>query len=73
LIVISFTNLTVCIGKIVEELAQKLREKFGDRVEQVILFGSYARKKFGEESDLDVLVIGNVKLDEVIDVSYPLS
>ncbi|MBO8179727.1 MAG: nucleotidyltransferase domain-containing protein [Archaeoglobus sp.] len=29
-------------------------------------FGSYARKKFGEESDLDVLVIGNVKLDEVI-------
>ena len=54
------------IGKIVEELAQKLREKFGDRVERVILFDSYARKKFGEESDLDVLVIGNVKLDEVI-------
>ena len=61
------------IDKIVEELAQKLREKFGDRVEQVILFGSYAREEFGEESDLDVLVIGDVKLDEVIDVSYPLS
>ncbi len=59
--------------KIVEEFAQKLREKFGDRVEQVILFGSYARDEFGEESDLDVLVIGNVKLDEVLEISYPLS
>jgi len=36
-------------------------------------FGSYARGEFGEESDLDVLVIGDVKLNEVIDVSYPLS
>lgn len=61
------------VDKIVEELAQKLREKFGDKVEQVILFGSYARDEFGEESDLDVLVIGNVKLDEVLEISYPLS
>jgi|GEM_PF-5660033 predicted nucleotidyltransferase len=33
------------IDKIVERLAQRLREKFGDRVEQVILFGSYARER----------------------------
>ncbi len=43
----------------------KLREKFGGRIDQVILFGSYARKGFQEESDIDVLVIADrVKLKE---------
>ncbi len=60
------------IEKIAEELTQKLIKKFGDRVEQVIIFGSYARGELKKESDLDVLIIGDVKLDEVIGISFPL-
>lgn len=58
---------------ILEELTQKLIEKFGDRIHQVILFGSYARGEERDESDLDVLVVGDVRLDEVIEITYSLS
>ena len=61
------------IDMIVKELTQKIAEKFGDRVEQVILFGSHARGEAKEESDLDVLIIGDVGLDEIIEITYPLS
>lgn len=61
------------IDMIVKELTQKIAEKFGDRVEQVILFGSHTRGEANEESDLDVLIIGDVGLDEVIEITYPLS
>ena len=61
------------VDMIVKELTQKIREKFGDRIEQVILFGSYARGDEEEESDLDVLIIGDVKLGEIIEVTYSLS
>jgi predicted nucleotidyltransferase len=61
------------IDMIVKELTQKIAEKFGGRIEQVILFGSYARGKAKEESDLDVLIIGDVGLDEVIEITYYLS
>jgi len=61
------------IDGILNELTQKLKEKFGGRIDLVILFGSYARGDKREESDLDVLIIGKVGLDEVIDVTYSLS
>jgi len=35
----------------------RLREKFGDRVQHVILYGSRARGEGDTESDLDVLVV----------------
>lgn len=58
---------------VVKELTQEISEKFSDRVEQVILFGSHARGEAKEGSDLDVLVIGDVGLDEVIEITYSLS
>jgi predicted nucleotidyltransferase len=58
--------------KAVDEFVQKLKEKFGDRVESIIVFGSYARGESKEESDIDVLIIGDIKLDDVIDVAYPI-
>lgn len=54
----------------VEEFVRKLKEKFGSRIESIVVFGSYARGEWKEESDIDVLIIGDVKLDEIIDVTY---
>jgi len=56
----------------VEEFVRKLKEKFGSRIESIVVFGSYARGEWKEESDIDVLIIGDVKLDEIIDVTYPI-
>lgn len=63
---------SVKVRRIVEELIQELDMRFGNRVKSVILFGSYARGEGEEESDVDVLVIGNVSLDEVLQVTYPI-
>jgi len=58
--------------KAVEEFVQKLKEKFGDRIESIIVFGSYARGESKKDSDVDVLIVGDIKLDDVIDVAYPI-
>lgn len=58
--------------KAIQEFVKELREKYGEKVKRVILFGSIARGDYHEESDIDVLVIGSLTLDEVVEVSYPI-
>jgi len=41
------------------ELSRKLKEKFKDKIEEVIVFGSYARGDFNEDSDIDILIVVN--------------
>ncbi len=43
--------------KIAEEFAHQLKAKYGDSVEQVILYGSVARGEEHPESDIDILVV----------------
>ncbi len=47
---------------------KNLRKKFGNKIKKVILFGSYARGDYNEESDIDILVIGDIKLDDIMDL-----
>ena len=59
--------------KTLDEFIFELKRRYGDRIYEVIVFGSYTRGDASDESDIDVLIIGDVKnFDEVIDVSYPL-
>jgi predicted nucleotidyltransferase len=44
--------------------AQELKSRSGGRIEDVIIFGSAARGKLSEESDVDVLVV--VKREGVV-------
>lgn len=46
---------------ILKAIYQKSAEEFGDKLDAVILYGSYARGDYDEESDIDVMV--RVKLD----------
>ncbi len=55
-----------------EEFIKKVREKHGDKIDRIILYGSYARGEAEEESDIDVLIIGDVSLDELVDISFPI-
>jgi len=52
-----------------EAFLKELKGKFGDRIEEVIVFGSYARGDYDEESDIDVLIVGDVPFDDVIEIS----
>jgi len=53
-----------------------LQKKYGDKIEQVVLFGSVARGEFDEESDVDIMVVlknGSRKLrDEISMASFDL-
>lgn len=43
--------------ELAERFASRLKAKYGDRVEQVILFGSVARGEHREDSDVDLVVV----------------
>jgi len=42
-----------------QDVKQALTELYGDRLDRVILYGSYARGDFHAESDVDYLVVLN--------------
>ncbi len=46
---------------LLNETVAGLRELFGEKLESVILYGSYARGDYDEESDIDVMAL--VKMD----------
>lgn len=57
---------------IAQEFANRVLENYGPKVDTIILFGSTARGEAKEDSDIDILVVGEVSLDELLDVSIPL-
>ena len=40
-----------------QEVKQALTELYGDRLDRVVLYGSYARGDFHKESDVDYMVV----------------
>lgn len=47
--------------RVLAKFAWELKERYGSRIEKVILYGSAARGELGEESDIDVLVVVDKK------------
>ena len=45
------------VDKISQEFANNVRKKLGNRIKQIILFGSRARGDFTEGSDYDFLIV----------------
>jgi predicted nucleotidyltransferase len=43
--------------RIAEAFARRVKAKYGDRIERVVLFGSVARGDYREDSDVDLLVV----------------
>ncbi len=56
------------VKTIVSEFRQQLHQLYGDRLEQVILFGSQARGDAVEGSDIDVMIVlkGEVNVGDEI-------
>lgn len=63
-----------------EDVKQALTELYGDRLAQVVLYGSYARGDYRAESDIDYMVVLNdadvksaQEIRYMIDIIYDLS
>jgi predicted nucleotidyltransferase len=63
-------------SNISREFAQRLREQLGDRIEQVILYGSRARGEAEADSDFDFLVVvdrfSEALENQVLDLAYQM-
>ncbi len=57
------------IKKVLEEFKKEIKKLYGDRLERIVLYGSYARGDATEDSDIDLLVVlkGKVSPGEEID------
>ena len=59
-------------NKIAKKFAETLRERLGDRVKEIILFGSRARGEANSNSDWDILIVvagSKLKRKERLDIS----
>jgi len=58
--------------KAFDKFLERTEEELGDKVDQIVLFGSVARKEETEDSDIDVLVVVEDKSlkNRVFDISY---
>lgn len=48
------------IANILKQYANDIRELYGEDLDSVILFGSYARGDYTEESDIDIMIMVNI-------------
>ena len=48
------------LDKVLQKLTVYSLEVFGDKLDKVILYGSYARGDYDEESDIDVMIMVDI-------------
>ena len=61
------------LTQILEDFAKKSKEIFGDKLKDVILFGSYARGDYHDESDIDIMLIADIPEEQVVQYVYKFS
>jgi len=55
------------IDTVTNQICVSAKEALGDKLEKVVLFGSYARGDYDEESDIDVMVLADIQPEEADD------
>jgi len=52
------------LNKITERVCAAAKETLGEKLEKVLLFGSYARGDYDEESDIDIFVLADIQPED---------
>ena len=53
------------LNKVTEKICTAAKEVLGEKLEKVVLFGSYARGDNDEESDVDIMVLADIAPEDV--------
>lgn len=53
------------LNGILKKFEQETKNIFGDKLNSIILFGSYARGDYDEESDIDILILADISSEEI--------
>ena len=61
-------------GKALTEFKDRVVKELGDRINAIIVYGSVARGEAGEESDIDVLIVGRDKeiRSKITEIGYEI-
>lgn len=54
------------INKAIEEFINCANELFGERIKKIILYGSYARGDYQENSDIDIMILTDMTDEEIL-------
>ena len=49
---------------ITTKIVQAARDSLGDKLDKVILYGSYARRDYDTESDIDIMVLADIPRED---------
>ena len=58
-------NITKKINSILEEFIEGAKNILGNRMKKIILYGSYARGDYKKDSDIDIMILTDLKDDEI--------
>jgi len=61
------------LNRLLVKITDHSKELFGDKLKNVILYGSYARGDFDEESDIDVMVLVDLSPEELANYRWDMS
>ena len=61
------------LNEITSKVVQAARDNLGDKLDKVILYGSYARGDYDDESDIDIMVLADVPLEVACRINNPLN
>jgi len=53
------------LRKITNEVSDGVQKALGNRLHNIILYGSYARGDYNEDSDIDIMVLADVNNEEL--------
>ena len=53
------------MGEVLKEYAELIKEIYKSALKAVILYGSYARGDYTEDSDVDILILVDMEEDEI--------
>lgn len=67
------------IDKVVRDFVKEIRELLGDRIKKIILYGSYARGDYKQNSDVDIMILTDLEpkeieyyRDKISDISFEI-
>lgn len=60
-------NLPKRVESIIQEFIEGASQILGERVKKIILYGSYARGDYREDSDIDIMILTDLTDEEIIE------
>jgi predicted nucleotidyltransferase len=52
------------LDTITKEVCASAKEVLGDKLEKIVLFGSYARGDYREDSDIDIMILADIQPED---------